>query len=325
MGQVVGLGAALYSLGIGEGGGDARQPLVWRSSDGVTFDPQTLSESFATKAYLIWGAASSPTTLVALGHGFGTSTGSAWVTHDGASWSESFPNGSGPAIASGIDLYDIVYDGGRFLAVGETKAGTAGAWLSVDGLTWTASQDTPELASSSMHAVEAVPGGGFAAVGVSKSGPAAWTSSDGVAWRRTDITSPSEGAVPYSMVRLDTGLVALGIANGQTAVWTSAAGAVWSAQTSALDGRIPDYIGYFGHDLAATDGHTVLVFVQTGNSTKAWIGTPAPPWAPAGEPVLRCPRAVVRVVCCDAAGRVRPGFSHAAGERRASLRPATLG
>jgi hypothetical protein len=277
MGQVVPLGASLYSLGIGTGGGDAHQPLVWRSSDGLTWDALTLPESFATVAYLTWGGASSPSSLVALGHRFATSTGSTWVTRDGTTWAESFPNGSGPATESGIDLHDIVYDGAHFLVVGETKAGTAGAWLSADGLTWTASEETPDLASSSMHAVEIAHGGGFAAVGLSKDSPAAWTSSDGASWERVEITSPIEGAVPYSIVRLETGLVALGTANGQTVVWTSATGVEWSSQTSALDGQIPTYIGHFGHDLAATDGRAILAFVQSGETTEAWKGIPAGP------------------------------------------------
>jgi len=148
------------------------------------------------------------------------------VTQDGTTWAESFPNGSGPATESGIDLHDITYDGAHFLVVGETKAGTARAWLSEDGLTWTASQATADLASGSMHAVEIAPGGGFAAVGLSKNSPATWTSPDGISWHRAEITSPIEGAVPYSLVRLDAGLVALGTANGQTVVWTSASGAL---------------------------------------------------------------------------------------------------
>jgi hypothetical protein len=277
MGQAVPLGASLYSLGIGTGGGDAHQPLVWRSSDGLSWDALVLPESFATMAYLIWGGASSPSSLVALGHRFGTHTGSTWVTQDGTSWSESFPNSSGPATESGIDLHDIVYDGAHFLVVGETKAGTAGAWLSEDGLTWTASKEMPDLASSSMHAVEIAPGGGFAAVGLSKNSPAAWTSPDGVAWHRAEITSPIEGAVPYSIARLDTGVVALGTANGRTVVWTSASGADWTEQASALDGLIPSYVGYFGHDLAAPDGRAILAFVQSGVTTKAWKGAPAEP------------------------------------------------
>jgi hypothetical protein len=277
MGQAVPLGGSLYSLGIGTGGGDAHQPLVWRSPDGLTWDALTLPESFATTAYLIWGGAASPSSLVALGHRFATSTGSTWVTQDGTTWSESFPNGSGPATKSGIDLHDIVYDGAHFLVVGETKDGTASAWLSQDGLTWTASQATADLASGSMHAVEIAPGGGFVAIGLSNNSPTAWTSSDGISWHRTKIASPIEGAVPSSIVRLDTGLVALGTANGETVVWTSASGAEWTHQASALDGEIPDYFGYFGHDLAATDGRAILAFVQSGDTTKAWKGAPAGP------------------------------------------------
>ncbi len=276
MGQVVRFGSSLYSLGIGTGGGDAHQPLVWQSTDGQAWQARDLPEPFATTADLVWGGASSPSVLLVLGHRFAAYTGSVWLTSDTKNWSESFPNGSGPATESGIDLHDVVFDGTQFVAVGETKVGAAAAWRSADRAAWTAGEGGPELASASMHSVSVAPGGGYVAVGTSHDGAAAWRSSDGRAWQGVDMTAASKGTVPYAVVQISEGLVALGTVGGRTAVWTSADGASWTPQASTLAGQIPPYIGGFGHDLVATDGQAVLVVVQSGDKTTLWKGTPIP-------------------------------------------------
>lgn len=140
--------------------------------------------------------------------------------------------------------------GDGLLALGAVEAGdvsTPAAWTSADGAAWTP-VDAPALADlpGEIRAATTTADGGIVAVGdVSGADPddddsdrlGVWTSPDGTAWQRVDLTgSEFAGAIAYGVALVGDALVAVGTSEPEgrdyrdAGIWRSAdAGATWTA------------------------------------------------------------------------------------------------
>jgi hypothetical protein len=147
-----------------------------------------------------------------------------WTSPDGLHWTShevaAFKNG-GPN--------DLVADGGRLVAVGQTGCTTtvstcrAAVWTSVDGITWQAG--TTAIPGGAM--METVAGGshGFVAVGFdANGGGVVWTSADGITWRAALTVGVTAGMPPLGSVAATSGgyVMAAG-----AAIWVSTDGSSW--------------------------------------------------------------------------------------------------
>ena len=167
-----------------------------------------------------------------------------WTSSDGLAWTRTAGAPSGPGRVNGLAA-----DGSGFVAVGIRGAGAspirAAAWTSADGLTWLAVPDGPAFANADgsgnaeMNVVVRTPSR-FVAVGgeyggASRQHGAAWTSTDGISWRRATLTDPGDWM--RDVVVGGPGLVAVGTGVGvgelpRAAIWTSPDGTLWT--------RVPD-------------------------------------------------------------------------------------
>lgn len=168
-----------------------------------------------------------------------------------------FPGLPGSAVTS------ITTGGPGFVAVGFDGTDRAMVWVSIDGLEWKAVPYSIVFAKASMAGV-ASSNGRLVAVGrdltsIDDERAAAWTSRDGVVWRR--IVGPDlEGAQMISVVPGGPGFVAVGtLLEGvdASAVWTSVDGESWSLvpQQTDLAGSFMWSVASGGPGLVATGWH----------------------------------------------------------------------
>jgi hypothetical protein len=127
--------------------------------------------------------------------------------------------------------FNAVASNGRVLVAGgstrsELDGGSDGyIWTSTDGLTWTRVDVAaePEAVVNDLTEFE----DGFVAVGATASGPAAWSSSDGLAWEPAHLASLGGVRGATSVTLVTDGLIAVGDGDDHSAVWRSADGRSW--------------------------------------------------------------------------------------------------
>jgi hypothetical protein len=108
---------------------------------------------------------------------------SSWVSTDGRSWQATPPS----ADREEAVMYAVSpVTGGGFVAVGcercpEGQLGTPAAWISPDGLAWTAVALPADFEGAANGVVQL--GSGLLAFGDAPNGTATWTSADGVNWQ----------------------------------------------------------------------------------------------------------------------------------------------
>jgi hypothetical protein len=241
----------------------------------------------------IFDVAMGPAGLVAIGQAYDDIGSAVWRSPDGKTW-ERFADVLGPrpsslrlsAIAAGPQGYVIVgyvIDSGS----GPVASARAAAWASPDGLTWTRAEDTADLDVGPCFDTGEEPscGGmlgvtstssGFVAVGQARTGatgegirPAAWTSTDGLAWTRADVGLDFDGFLP-DVTPGGPGLVAIGMicqpdcygtAAGGIAV-TSVDGSSWSV--APIAGASPlDHV-------AAADDQVFALGDANGSELQLW-------------------------------------------------------
>ena len=198
--SVVGWNGGYVAVGLGSirSGGTPEQ-RVWHSTDGLAWQPGTISADVAGQDLQLDAIASSGSRLVAV-----DAAGLAvLVSDDGATWhtvSDMSP------FASADGLFDMTFtavaatSSGGFVVVGADAKGPA-AWASSDGLSWTRAPAQTAFApgdngSYTMSTLIALPSG-LVGVGVSPNGDAveSWTSSDGLDW-----TSQASPKVPDAVI-----------------------------------------------------------------------------------------------------------------------------
>ncbi len=186
---------------------------------------------------------------------------------------------------AGANIDDVVAEGSRLVAVGETNNGAIASWVSTDGRTWI--RNISDL-DGSMHGVTAG-GPGFVAVGRSGTAAAVWGSLDGLRWTRAshdaeifgddnsgDPAAFSMGAVTAFGDRL---VAVGGFGSGllgpiEAAVWTSSDGRSWSRVT-------PDSATFGGAVMSdiAVAGPGLVAVGFDGVNSEAWTTADGLSWA----------------------------------------------
>ncbi len=227
-----------------------------------------------------------------------------WVSDELEQWQRIVLPGAGDGFAG---VLGIAAGGPGLVAVGfEERPASAGAvWTSTDGLDWRRVPHDPALFAAAgttrIMDVAAVPGG-LVAVGFESVGPRSrkvfWTSTDGLAWARTDTTGSRllDGGTTATGVAARDGTVvavggelALSSNGGIPAVWVSPvpAGAEAEAPVAAPEPQPQPDDAVTALELAparATPATSVTVHVDgpRGEDTVVWLV------APDGEAVEAC-------------------------------------
>jgi hypothetical protein len=149
---------------------------VWVSASGESWER---IDNRQFEANLAWG-------VTAGGPGFVAVGGSAWTSTDARDWSfaPEPPNG---------ESFDVLEHDGTLVTVGNT-GGSAGAWTSIDGLSWLPAEVSGNSASGWMRTLIATPYGLMAAGG-RNTDAVVWTSPDGRIWRPVDDPAFAGGVV----------------------------------------------------------------------------------------------------------------------------------
>ena len=210
--------------------------IAWSSPDGETWSLHDLpGPDFTFPVAMAVGADG---TIVAVGRS-GDHPAS-WRSKDGAEWTAVTVPTRGPGGAAAAErMTAIVATSDGYLAGGsvgpELGARRARFWHSSDGWSWTPVPD--EAAAFADAEVRSIVrfGSGFVAVGFlgtgeMPTGSVAWTSPDGVRWRRIDAPDLRTGRAVALTVASSGGLVAVGsdLDIHEALVWTSADGSAWT-------------------------------------------------------------------------------------------------
>ena len=229
-------------VGVGLPQGPVGAAAIARSADGLKWTEIDLA-SLALQP------------LNATAHGSGRwvavgDNGFILTSADGADWTVSE---SGTV----LDLKDIAFGGGRFVAIGN-RAGSNVALVSPDGLDWTvALLPAPDrTASRGFPDLKRIASGasGFVAIG---EGSSALFSPDGTTWTEHPLgQNVIRGAVAYGNGQWVAGGLALTSANSfTTAVFTSTDGMHWEDRTGGVPSVLQSSIAF---------GNGVYVTVGTG-------------------------------------------------------------
>ena len=243
--DLVPLGSGLLAVGMNPCGGGA--PTLWHSADGTAWtliSSQTWESAWATSDLI--KVAGGPAGVVAIGVDQGNGPVIVHST-DGRAWNRL----DLPAAFDHATLRDVLAYGGGFVIVGrdgqpDPSSGPPGvgkpaAWVSPDGVTWTAAQvEGTAVAGGELRQVVAGPGGLFAEgvdVPFEAGGrvPATgWVSTDGQTWRTigqlgtafaSGTTLASDGS---HMVMLGAQPPVTGTSPLPLAAWVSGDGVTWT-------------------------------------------------------------------------------------------------
>jgi hypothetical protein len=211
---------------VGTGAGDVG--FVWSSDDGLTWTDR----SAAFEGRLPQGVAADRSGFIAFG--VGPFPGPAWSSRsvDGSTWQEPVPL---PGLAEGAIIgQPVVVDGEVAVFVGDPNG--AIGMLRPDGSGGWRSALTSGLTRDTLARIVPV-GDGLVALGGDASGPMAWISDDGVAWRPLGLPAEAtEGGVNAAIngVAIVDGRAYLvgQVADGTTG--SGAVGAVWTGPAELL-------------------------------------------------------------------------------------------
>ena len=200
--------------------GGSKDAVVLHSLDGSTWTRATLpttEHAIARDAiayssgFVIVGRDGQPDSLSEVSDPsispFGVGRPAAWISADGVRWSQATVDGNEVA-GAGLGKVLAVRTGFVALGVNSTADhdGTMTSWTSVDGRTWSIAGDAALPFAGTSDPVYTADGDRAVVLGEAPegSGPAAWTTSDGVAWARLALADSPEavGCGESSCVRL---------------------------------------------------------------------------------------------------------------------------
>jgi hypothetical protein len=210
------------------------QPAVWRSSDGLAWDPPRFLPKHGANA--LTAIASGSSGWIALGDHI-------WFSADGQAWTAATlslePAGDGGPLydggseqgCCGIELRAALATPSGWVVVGGVacfKCGYRGAvWLSSDGRAWRRVAYTPAFEGSVMSSISRLRDGRLVAAG----GQNVWTSDDGGQTWSVHKVFPAEESV--SVTATDGGRALLAVSSNSLAddakLWTSTDGQTWTA------------------------------------------------------------------------------------------------
>ena len=217
-------------------GTDPVRPLVWTSSDGLTWTSVPLRG-------LTGGGmdAIARTTDGYVAVGLGKSRAAVWTSPDGTSWKPVpdkplFHPGPGADPSSSVEMTGVAADHGVVVAAGMGGSPGGGeslvrAWLSVDGRAW--SEATGEgFKGGQAFGLTSTPDG-FLVTGPSGADSCMgglWASADGRAWTCVASDPAFSGFAPYAAASSPSIVVAVGLDSGSPAGDAGFPGAVWVKQ-----------------------------------------------------------------------------------------------
>lgn len=254
-------------------------PAAWTSPDGATWLIHSMGMSGFT--FPVAMAAGADGTVVAVGRSGRVPV--AWTSADGIAWQEHpVPVLGAEGVAERMTA--IVAAGHGYVAGGsvgpELFERHARFWTSVNGADWRPVPDDPAAFANAEVRAIARSAGGFVAVGVvgtaqEPTGAVAWTSPDGVTWRRVDDSS-FVGGIAVSVVAAPSGdLVAVGsdLARREAVAWTSPDGLQWARAPSEASRQWPG--GYAWMTDVVGVGDTIVAIgedqgLQRGTAT-SWV------------------------------------------------------
>ena len=176
-----------------------------------------------------------------------------------------------------------------------------------DGVIWTASDAghwkrlpaSPAMRGASLRAVTAGAVGRLIAVGAvlgpdGQETPAAWTSPDGVAWKRVAVPLAGSIGAMSDVASGPEGLVAVGWQDAEQvsrpAIWTSLDGSAWSAVPLSAGEFASGYIQAIAHD---NSGYVAVGASQppdgSGSAGAAWTSVDGRTWSSVGDQAAFAP------------------------------------
>ena len=216
-----------HAVIVGTGAGDVG--FAWSSDDGLAWTDR----SAVFDGRLPQGVAADGSGFIAFG--LGPVPGPAWSarSEDGSAWADPVPL---PGLAEGAVIgQPVVHDGGVAVFVGDPN-GAIGI-LRADGSGGWRSELTSGLSRDTLARIVPV-GDGLVALGGDASGPLAWISADGVAWR--PLTLPAEATAGGANAAIDGAAVVdgraylVGQAAADDASGTTPVEALWSGPAALL-------------------------------------------------------------------------------------------
>jgi hypothetical protein len=281
---------------------------VWTSPDGLTWTESPPDPDFADSQLSALAAADG--VLVAVGFG------QPLVSADGITWRKVQLPGAGGT------LFDVTAGGPGFVAVGSRSLGAMRAnaivFTSTDGASWTQVPDHPDFQHAELHGVAATDGR-VIAVGYANdeergifAAPAAWTSTDGLAWRRAEVidelvpvrTPPFSGALEGAIMG-PTSLTSKGWVSTGAAftagppdgvlldlpIWTSADGSRWvrAPHQPQFELGIDSGLAFAGRAVIEFGGQVLILGTAAGPQASVWTSPPraggiVPPPRPTAGP-----------------------------------------
>ena len=220
----------------------------------------------------------------------------------------------------GVELTNIATLRDGFLAIGAPWGGSPplfqspgrpSLWRSSDGLSWRRLPDSPAFTEPKSGWFDSIASGAqggsslLVAVGAANNGDlsafdaAAWTSTDGISWRRATVDRAADAAM-NDVTTTPEGFVAVGInghPSGGTQMIGSQGAAAWTSRDGSHWSRVPTVPAFAGAEMTrvVAVGSTLIavgVDIPTGSGTAdppIWSSTDGLQWARASVDV---PRAV---------------------------------
>ncbi|WP_328852079.1 hypothetical protein OG994_02585 [Micromonospora globbae] len=277
--------------GVADGSGAIR-PAAWSSGDGLVWSALPVSpSSFYGRQQLLYAAACREARLAALGAATGGVHGnprtSSWIQASGGALREvpaPFERFGGPRAVSAAR---VVGGPAGWLIVG-ARADGAAVWTSVDGGGFTLREGLPELAGDGRGRTSAYDGsalgsgwlvvGAVLPAGGTVLAPVAWTSADGVGWRRVELPAPGGRGQAQRVVAVAGSVMAVGPVGDGFAAWRAsvAAGAAGSWRRvggfPAAGSGVASVAGLAGVDrvlvaaVADGEGHALWCSADSGGS-----------------------------------------------------------
>ena len=261
-------------------------PAAWTSADGVRWSIHAMGNADFTFPVVV---ASGPGgAVVAVGRS--GKLPAAWTSTDGATWQQqSVPVAEGSDVAE--RMTSVVAGADGYVAGGsagpELFDRHARFWTSADGRDWLPVPDEPAaFADAEVRAITRF-GDGYVAVGVvgpaqAPSAAVAWTSPDGLAWRRVDDPSFAGGVAVSVVAAPWGGLVAVGsdVGRREAVAWTSPDGRSWTRAPGEATRQWPG--GFAWMTDVVTIGDTAIAIgdvqgLQRGTAM-SWVSTDGSHW-----------------------------------------------
>ncbi|WBB80087.1 hypothetical protein O7606_01435 [Micromonospora sp. WMMD882] len=252
--------------GLADAAGETR-PAAWTSADGVAWTALPLRpKSYYGRQHVFYSVACRDSRVALLG----SKRGGAHANPRTSSWRQDADGGLAEVTAPfelfggprAVNVARMVSGPAGWLITGN-RTGGAASWVSPDSSRFTIVEGAPELASDARGETWGFDAvgygdrwlmvGGVVPAGRTDRDPLAWTSADGVAWRRAPVPGGAEYDELQRVVLLDGAPVAVGLRGRAFGAWrVDPAGS--GAASAAADATAGDWRVAGGFGVARADG-----------------------------------------------------------------------